>query len=106
MKESPLFVKTYDFSRWLLDHTRSFPKNQRFVMARRIEEAVPDFYDLLLMAVIVERARENTLQKASLQLEKLKHYLRLSHDMALINLRQYEYSSVAMVEIGQYILSR
>lgn len=51
MKASPIFVKTYDFTKWLLEHTIKFPKSQRFVMAKRIEDAVLNFYDLLLLAV-------------------------------------------------------
>lgn len=51
IKESPIFVKTYDFTKWLLEHTIKFPKSQRFVMAKRIEDAILNFYDLLLLAV-------------------------------------------------------
>lgn len=40
MQESPLFTKTYDFTKWLLEHTIKFPKSQRFVMAKRLEEAI------------------------------------------------------------------
>ena len=40
IKESPIFVKTYDFVKWLLEHTIKFPKSQRFVMAKRVEEAI------------------------------------------------------------------
>lgn len=50
MKESPIFVKTYDFTKWLLEHTIKFPQSQRFVMAKRIEEAVLNFYDPPLIA--------------------------------------------------------
>jgi len=58
MKESPIFVKTYDFTKWLLEHTIKFPKSQRFVMAKRIEEAVLNFYDLLLFAVKEEKDKK------------------------------------------------
>jgi hypothetical protein len=51
IKESPIFVKTYDFTKWLLEHTIKFPKNQRFVMAKRIEDAILNFHDLLILAV-------------------------------------------------------
>jgi hypothetical protein len=40
IKESPIFVKTYDFTKWLLEHTIKFPKSQRFVMAKRMEDAL------------------------------------------------------------------
>jgi hypothetical protein len=43
IRESPIFVKTYDFAKWLLEHTIKFPKSQRFVMAKQIEEALRNF---------------------------------------------------------------
>ena len=55
MKSSPLFVKTYDFAKWLLEHTNKFPKSQRFVMAKRIENAILDFQDNLIKAVKTEK---------------------------------------------------
>ncbi|MDY6874857.1 MAG: hypothetical protein SWK90_01450 [Chloroflexota bacterium] len=37
-KQSPIFAKTYDFLLWLLGRTARFPKNERFRMAKRLEE--------------------------------------------------------------------
>lgn len=45
MKESPIFIKNYEMLTWLLNHTRKFPKHQRFVMARRMKDATLDFHD-------------------------------------------------------------
>jgi hypothetical protein len=72
-------------------------------MAKRIEDAILNFYDLLLLAVKVDINRKDTLQKAGYELEKVKHYLRLSKDMGLFSLRQYEYTSIAVVEIGKLL---
>ena len=38
-KQSPIFVKTYDLLLWLLERSARFPKNERFRMARRLEES-------------------------------------------------------------------
>lgn len=76
IQESPILTKTYDFTKWLLEHTTRFPKSQRFVMGRRIEEALLDFYDALLRAAKFEAQRKEILHQASFELERLKHYLR------------------------------
>ncbi len=102
IKESPIFVKTYDFTKWLLEHTIRFPKSQRFVMAKRIEDAALNFYDLLLLAV-KETNKKEILNKASFELERLKHYLRLCRDLNIMSIKQYEYSSKAIVEIGNLL---
>lgn len=72
-------------------------------MARRIEEAALDFSDCLLRAVKIEKDRKETLQLASFELERLKQYVRLSKDLGLFSLKQYEYSSTALVEIGRLL---
>jgi hypothetical protein len=72
-------------------------------MARRIEEAALDFSDCLLLAVKVEKERKETLQRAGFELERLKQYLRFSKDLGLFSLKQYEYSSTALVEIGRLL---
>lgn len=46
--ESPIFVKTHDFVSWLLAHTIKFPKSQRFVMAKRVEETILRFEENLI----------------------------------------------------------
>ena len=52
-------MKTYDFTKWLLEHTIRFPKSQRFVMAKRIEEALLNFYDLLIRADVIPTFNRN-----------------------------------------------
>ncbi len=71
-------------------------------MAKRIEEAILNFYDLLILAV-KEKDKKEVLQRASFELERLKHYLRICKDLNILSIRQYEYSSKAIVEIGNLL---
>jgi len=72
-------------------------------MAKRIEEAVLNFYDTLLLAVKEERNRKEILNKAGFELERLKHYIRLCKDLNILSIRHYEYSSKEIVEIGRLL---
>lgn len=72
-------------------------------MAKRIEEAILNFYDLLILAVKIEKDRKETLKKASFELERLKHYLRLCNDLGIFSIKQFEYSSKSIVEIGNIL---
>lgn len=72
-------------------------------MAKRIEDTVLNFYDFLLSAAKNSKGRSEDLRKADIELEKLKHYIRLSLDLKLISLKQYEYSSKEIVEIGRIL---
>lgn len=103
IQESPIFVKTHDFVRWLLEHTIKFPKSQRFVMAKRTEDAALDFYDLLIKASKDGSERRQVLKDADLQLERIKHYLRLCVELNLLSVSQYEHASKAIFEIGKLL---
>jgi ADP-dependent phosphofructokinase/glucokinase len=72
-------------------------------MAKRIEETILNFYDLLILAVKDEKDRKEILKKASFELERLKNYLRLCKDLEILSIRQYEYSSKSIVEIGNLL---
>ena len=43
MQESPIFTKTYDFLLWLMPATTKFPREQRFLLARFIQETALRF---------------------------------------------------------------
>ena len=118
MKESPIFIptgaavdrKTYETLVWLLQHTQKFPKSQRFVMAKRMEEAVLDLQDQLLTATKGGNAVD-ALAAADFHLARLKVYNRLSKDLSLmafnttgaIGHRQYEYLAKDLDEIGRLL---
>jgi hypothetical protein len=50
MRESPSFVKSFETLSWIIEHTSKFPKHQRFVMAKRIEDAALSFHDSVVLA--------------------------------------------------------
>jgi hypothetical protein len=100
---SPIFATTYDYLVWLLDHTAKFPKSERFRLARRLEDAAFEFYELLLQAARSTRRKQAVLLQADLVLDRLRLYVRLSHSRSLINDRQYAYAAANLVEIGKLL---
>ena len=102
MKESPIFVKTQVFLVWVLEHTQRFPKTQRFVMAKRVQDAILDFQECLVIAI---KSKEplKSLHEADINLEKLRRHIRICVDLKLLSMRQYEYAAVQMVEIGKLL---
>ena len=100
---SPIFSKSYDLLLWLLNHTDKFPKNERFRLARRLEDAAFEFYELLMHAARGVKRKQALLLEADLVLDRLRLYVRLSHARGLTNDRQYEYAANALVEIGKLL---
>ena len=102
MQESPIFTKTYDLLKWLLPATQKFPKEQRFMLAKKIQDTAFNLQDALLAAGLgYEKPRH--LQEADVALRRLQIYIRLSHDLKFISMRQYEHVSRMTVEIGRIL---
>lgn len=102
MKESPLFTKSYDFIKWLIPLTVKFPREQRFVIAARLQQRSLDFMEQLY--IIASTANKRTaLARADVYLKQLRFYLRLSHDLQLITTRRYEFASRQVEEIGRLL---
>ena len=102
MKESPIFLKSFETLEWILQHTAKFPKHQRFVMAKRIEEAALDFHDHLL-AASKAGGKMTALATADFHLERLKVYNRLAVKLKLSSFAQYEYLAKELDELGKLL---
>jgi hypothetical protein len=104
MGDSPLFVKTYDLLKYLIPATEKFPRSQRFVLARRIQDAALNFHECLLEARKVDvAARGEVLRRADVELEKLRLHLRLSMELECLKFPQYEHITGLVVEIGRML---
>jgi hypothetical protein len=104
-RESPLLLKSYETLVWLLRHTQKFPKSQRFVLAKRMEEAGLDFHDAIVDASRRRdpRRRLARLAEADLHLERLKVYNRLAHDLRLHTGEQYAHLGGRLDEQGRLL---
>jgi four helix bundle protein len=102
--ESPIFARTYDLLRWLIPVTIKFPRQQRFVLAAAVQQSALRLHERLIEAVHSEAAaRLDTLAQADVEIDKLRHYLRLSHDLELITAGQYEHAAQRLAEIGRLL---
>ena len=104
MKQSPIFVRTYDFICWLIPRTMNFPRSQRFVLTKRLQDAVLDFQERILEAGLSRgRKRSECLEEADITLAKVRFYLRLTHEMEWLKPRQYAHAAEMVAEIGRLL---
>ena len=101
-KQSPIFIKTETFIKWLLEHTAKFPKHQRFRLAKQIEDAIFQFHRCLVSAVKLERTLYH-LQLADIELECLRSYLRVASEMGYTKPNQLQYALEQCLEIGNLL---
>jgi four helix bundle protein len=103
-KELVIFTQTYDLLTWLLPQCERFPKSQRFVVTRRLQDAALDFQE----AIFEANARSSTqrleyLQAADAHLNKLRLYLRLSRQWNWLSSGQYEHVSCMVTDVGKLL---
>ena len=104
MQQSPIFTKTYDLLVWLVPATTKFPREQRFVMARAVQETALRFHERLIEAGLAQdKARRRALAQADVDLTKLRFYLRLCQDLGLITSRQYRHVAEMITEVGRLL---
>jgi hypothetical protein len=102
VKQSPIFVKSYDLMAWLIPKTLTFPKSQRGVLARQVQGQLFAFYEALVDAGMSEVPQPH-LRRADASLTKLRAYLRLCRDLHLLSLPQYGYVSQQVAEAGRLL---
>lgn len=105
--ESPIFARTYDLLRWLIPLTLKFPRQQRFVLAAALQRSALRLHECLIEAAHRDRADAaallSSLTRADIEIDKVRHYLRLSRDLDLITSGQYEHAAEALAEIGRLL---
>jgi hypothetical protein len=102
--ESTLFVRTYDFILWMIPRTMSFPRSQRFILTKRLQDSVLDFYEAIIEAALCPaRRRPAQLRVADFELIKVRKYLRLARDLDWLKPRQYQFASAQVTEIGNLL---
>jgi hypothetical protein len=102
MQESPIFVRTFDLLAWLLPMTQKFPKEQRFVLAARVQNTAFNFYEEITAASLSKKKAEH-LEKADIELQRLRLYLRLCQRMQFFGKGQYEHVFKMVEEVGRLL---
>ena len=103
-EEMPIFSRTYDLISWLLPVTLRFPRSQRFVVTRRLQDAALNFQELILEANVQRgSARAAKLRSADAELLKVRLYLRLCERWQWMSAGQYRHVSRLVTEIGRLL---
>lgn len=104
MNESPLFIRTHDLIMWAIPHVQKFPRTHRFGLGERVQRLLLDFQDSLVAAgKSKSEKRREFLSKADIQLEQLRGWIRISRDLGLFDIPQYEHVSRLVAEVGRLL---
>jgi hypothetical protein len=99
-----IFTRTYDLLTWLIPKSMDFPRSQRFVVTKRLQDAALDFQEHIIEANRLRgRARLARLQDADADLDKVRLYLRLAVRWEWLKEGQYHHVSAMVKEVGDLL---
>ena len=102
LKDLEIFKEMYEFMLWLYPTVKKFPKSEKYVMGERIETTALNVMEGII-ASNCQFEKKQTLKKTSVELEKLRIFMRLAKDLKLMSFRKYEIASKMINEIGKML---
>lgn len=102
IEDMKIFHKTYEFIRWLHTLLNKFPKSEKYTMAQKIENTSLNFLESIIQSNN-DFDKKQSLQKAIIELDKLRIFFRLSKDLQFISFDKYEYGSKLINEMGRML---
>jgi hypothetical protein len=96
----PIYTRYCDLLAWILERTEKFPKNMRFGLVQKIETIALRLLEYFIEA-IYRKDREVLYQPVNLELEKLRVFLRLSHQRGVLSAEQLRFAVGEIDEIGR-----
>jgi len=99
-----ILTRTFDFLDWLIPHTLNFPRSQRFVVTKRLQDAALDFYECVLDANHRQgAARLEKQRQADAALDKVRQYLRLAVRWQWLSQGQHRHAAMLAAELGRLL---
>lgn len=100
--DPPLFVLWYDFTKWLIAKTDTFPKKIRFSFSNRIDNLALDIIEAIVEARY-SRSKGAILRRMDLDMEKLLVLLRMCYDQRYLDGKGYEFAARQITEAGKMV---
>ena len=99
---APVIEKHYDLVKWMIPKISQFPRDQRFLLADRIEKHLLEVLELLMAAMYSPKRRE-FLIKVNYKLDVLRLLMRLSMDLGYVHVKAHDHVSRRFLEIGNMV---
>jgi hypothetical protein len=85
---------------WLVPRLAEFPKDQRFLLADRIQRAMLDIQELFVRAIYAQDKSE-LLNEINIQLDVVRLLMRTAKDMKYVSLQRHDFFSRSVDEVGR-----
>jgi len=98
----PVIVKSYDLTLWYIKKLSSLPKQHRFTLGEKVQNALLNLL-LLLSDTVYSPQKMRLLQEANREIERLRLLTRLLTDLQILSDENHRFIVTALNEIGQMI---
>ena len=100
--EPAAVTRTYQLILWAVPQVNRYPRDHRFTLGDRTINHLYDLLELLVQASYT-RDKQHLLQRASLEVDLLRHMLRLARDFKVMGLRRHEHGVRLLDDIGRQV---
>ncbi len=101
-QKKSILTATYEFLKFTIGLVKHFPRDQKFLIADRMQNMVSDLLEIFIEAYYSrDKGKAAKLQKANILLEKLRYYVRLCYELGYYNSIKYAEIMEKIQEIGR-----
>jgi len=97
-----ILTKLHDLLLYLVPLLAKFPRDQKFLLADRLQVKIMDVQECCLRAYY-GRDKVHQLDEANMGLEIARHLVRLCYDLRLLNAQKYGVLSERLDEVGRML---
>lgn len=102
MTDLHILQKTYDMYLYLYQALKQYPKSEKYSIVTETKQSAHELLKLLITSHKKYHKR-TTLQETDVQLDILRHYIRLGYDLGYLPMKKYEVLSGYTTEIGKML---
>lgn len=98
-----LFQKIYDLALWLHPILIKFPKNQKFVLAERIENCLLEILEDIVRINSQKSKSQFLNDELNVKADKLRILVRMAKDLKFMSIKSYGVFSEKITEVGKLL---
>jgi 23S rRNA-intervening sequence protein len=100
----PIFAKSYELYKLATDYLLRFPKIKRYTLGQKIDQNLLSFIEYIILAGYSKAEQKiSLLHKASVKLDMLKIFVRLSWETNCLDNNKYQELASRLIEIGKML---
>ncbi|HAD10943.1 MAG TPA: diversity-generating retroelement protein Avd [Saprospirales bacterium] len=101
-QKSTILIQTYEFLKMMIGVMQHFPRDQKFLIANRMQNLISDLLDLFVEAYYSSGSdKKIKLMEANVKIEQLRYYVRLCYELGFFNSIKYGLIIDKMQELGR-----